>query len=98
MSAAEHRNIAAADALMGVMGFRRVVIDLDEKPSLAPHQVRVVDESRELHVKLGALATFCGTATFAALDAAEQTRLRRQLDAMKLYANILQERIGAFHA
>lgn len=95
MSAAEHRNIAAADALMGIMGFRR---------ALAPHQERVVAERQELDVKIKALEQFVdrpgkpGSPIFAKLPARERGLLYEQHSAMSAYLDILDQRIEAFHA
>jgi hypothetical protein len=65
---------------------------------MSPHQQRVVDEHRELRIKLAALAGFIDSSTvFPTLDALEQTRLRQQELVMDAYADILAERIGAFN-
>jgi hypothetical protein len=63
---------------------------------MQPHQQRVVDEKAELSGKLYKLETFHDTAIFASLPPAEQTRLTRQLYIMKLYEQVLSERIAAF--
>lgn len=64
--------------------------------SLAPHQQRVVDEKDELNGRLVSLLSFFQSPTFAALDTAEQTRLRCQARFMDGYSSILSERIAAF--
>lgn len=63
---------------------------------MKPHQERVVTEKAELDAKRGNLAAFIGTETHSSLSTAEQGRLRRQLDAMNAYAEVLGERIAAF--
>ena len=63
---------------------------------MQPHQQRVVDEKTELSDKLDKLETFHDGSIFAGLPPAEQTRLTRQLFIMKLYEQVLSERISAF--
>jgi hypothetical protein len=63
---------------------------------MQPHQQRVVDEKAELSDKLDKLEAFEGGAVFSSLPTAEQTRLTRQLFIMKLYEQVLGERICAF--
>jgi len=62
------------------------------------HQQRVTDEKAELSDKLNRLETFHDTAIYAGLPPAEQARLTRQLYIMKLYEQVLSERISAFMA
>ena len=59
-------------------------------------QQRVVDEKAALSEKLDKLETFEAGAVCATLPPAEQTRLTRQLLIMKLYEQVLAERIAAF--
>lgn len=62
-----------------------------------PFQQRVIDESIELGVKLDALSIFISkNPIFDTLPEDEQYRLKRQLDAMSEYDNILHLRIDAF--
>ncbi len=62
-----------------------------------PHQQRVVDEAKELFIKIEALTTFfVDNLVFETLPPDEQSRLRRQLIVMIDYHNILEERINAF--
>ena len=63
---------------------------------MQPHQERVVTEKNELDDKRQQLTAFIGGELYRTLDAVDQSRLNRQLEAMTLYANILGERIGAF--
>jgi len=64
---------------------------------IQPHQQRVIDERHELDTKIAALFVFINESPiFDKLDDAEQVRLKRQLDHMIAYSDILKERIGAF--
>ena len=65
---------------------------------MKPHQQRVVTEQNELDEKRDKLIKFIGGDIYRTLDAVEQSRLNRQLEAMSLYSNILGERIAAFVA
>lgn len=59
-------------------------------------QNRVVQESLELSNKLTKLGTFLQTPTFHSLPYPEQQRLKRQELIMRLYEQVLCERIAAF--
>lgn len=59
-------------------------------------QQRVVEERRALDEKLGKLEAFFGTVLFRSLDKAEQDRLHTQCAVMRLYSDILRQRIEAF--
>lgn len=63
---------------------------------LQPHQQRVVTEKAELDDKIGKLSRFIETDVYRSLDGFEQSRLKRQIEAMTLYSSILGERITAF--
>ena len=63
-----------------------------------PHQQRVIDEHKDLTVKLNALGEFFDGAKFAALDEAEQVRMRNQARFMAGYQHCLMDRISAFMA
>ena len=63
---------------------------------LAPHQQRVVTELDELCDKTDKLELFANSMIFNTLEYAERTRLSRQLMIMKLYQQVLSERIAAF--
>lgn len=63
---------------------------------LQPHQQRVVDEKIALSEKLDKLEAFEGGVIFCNLAPAEQARLSRQLLIMRLYEQVLNERISAF--
>lgn len=66
--------------------------------NLQPHQQRVVNEKSELDEKISLLEVFINdNPIYKKLDDLEQDRLVRQLDVMKQYSNILEERIKAFN-
>ena len=67
-----------------------------EFETLPAHQQRVVVEAYDLDVKLTALSKFTLTDFFKTVPAVEQNRLHRQLTAMKLYLDVLHERIADF--
>ena len=69
------------------------------RQELQAHQLRVLEELRELNNKLVSLRGFIATSpAFQQLDMYEQRRMKRQADAMDEYARILQERIEAWLA
>lgn len=72
------------------------VFERTYKPVPTDHRDRVRLERAQLEEKCKALAAFSGTSIFAALPAAEQQRMRDQLDVMREYSRILLERIDAF--
>ena len=80
--------------------FVRAALDIPKgatnASAMPPHQQRVVDERTELDDKLAKLAGFTNTVQFSTLPAAEQSRMRTQAVAMRVYSEILQERIAAF--
>jgi hypothetical protein len=61
------------------------------------YQQRVMDEAKELNVKLTKLTAFLDTPVFRSLEVSEQVRLRMQHYFMSGYASVLGERIDAFH-
>ena len=63
-----------------------------------PHQLRVFDEETALCQKIVALEAFLESDRFDSLPKDERFRLRIQLSAMKLYQEILLDRIAAFGA
>lgn len=68
---------------------------------MQPFQQRVVDECNELNDKIAKLVTFienkgANPSVFSTLPEDEQFRLRVQLSAMTIYANVLAERINNF--
>lgn len=65
---------------------------------MQPHQERVVAEKSELDEKIVKLTSFIGGSIYRTLPEQEQSRLNRQLEAMRLYSNVLTERIDAFTA
>lgn len=64
--------------------------------TLAPHQIRVIDEKSQLDEKLTALEKFFSSLVFSGLASEEQARLKEQAIVMKRYSEILEERIVAF--
>lgn len=71
-------------------------IDAKFEPPRPAHQQRVVTERAELADKIGKLAAFLVTPTYQRLDDEEQARLSQQLDAMRAYCMVLNQRIDAF--
>jgi hypothetical protein len=63
---------------------------------MQPHEQRVVDEKKELDEKLYKLNQFIGGEIFLSLPYAERERLGRQSGVMRMYSEILQERITHF--
>jgi hypothetical protein len=64
---------------------------------MQPHQQRVVEEKEALDVKIDALCAFIDeNPIYQKLDIGEQGRLYAQVYAMRLYSEILQERIDRF--
>jgi len=63
---------------------------------LHPYQQRMVCEAQELDNRIANLEEFLAGDLFPSLPEAEQTRMRIQLPAMKIYSQTLHERIKAF--
>lgn len=64
---------------------------------LLPHQERVVNELKELEVKVEALKTFIDTEFFELnINLDEQLRMKNQLMAMTCYLSILYDRVNNF--
>lgn len=59
-------------------------------------QQRVVDEAKELEVKVIALFSFIRGKVFPSIDNQEQTLLSAQYEAMRAYLAILKARIERF--
>ena len=63
----------------------------------APHQQRVIDEKRDLDIKVKALERFISESPiFEALSAIEQFHLRKQWKLMSEYSEVLGQRIAIF--
>ena len=60
------------------------------------YQIRVIKEKKKLDKKLAALNEFIASVGFDAVLEREQQRLRRQVEIMKLYSDVLAERISNF--
>lgn len=68
-----------------------------DKPTIPPHQQRVIDEQRELDEKLANLGDFIdGSPVFAGLPVSEQMDLKSQRTVMQTYSCILSDRIARF--
>ena len=63
---------------------------------MEPYQQRVVDEKTALDEKIEKLESFIETKVFYNLVGDEKYMLTRQLDIMKVYSEILEDRISAF--
>jgi hypothetical protein len=61
----------------------------------APHQERMVTELAELTEKVSKLGYFLFGPTFNSLDLEEQRRMLKQYAYMKLYLEVLNERVKA---
>lgn len=65
--------------------------------TFAPYQQRVIDEKRDLDIKVKALNRFISEdPVFEALSAIEQFHLRKQWKLMSEYSEVLGERIAIF--
>ena len=62
------------------------------------YQIRVIKEKKKLDKKLDALSKFIESIGFDAVSEPEQQRLKRQAEIMKLYSDVLAERIINFTA
>lgn len=63
---------------------------------MAPYQERVIAERDDLQQKIEALERFTGTDQMRSLSLKEQYRLVRQLNHMRSYRDVLNERIEDF--
>jgi hypothetical protein len=63
---------------------------------MLPHQDRVVTEHSDLADKTEKLGRFIGGELFNSLAQEEQVRLEKQYKYMRLYLEVLHERIAAF--
>lgn len=63
---------------------------------MLPHQKRVIAEKKELDERGDKLEQFILSEKFKTLPAAEQERMKRQLEIMGEYSEVLGERIAAF--
>jgi hypothetical protein len=63
---------------------------------MQPHELRVVEELRDLRLRRNKLDSFIETPTFEGLPADERNRLIRQFAIMTEYAKVLQERVDNF--
>ncbi|MDE9484355.1 crAss001_48 related protein [Xenorhabdus bovienii] len=65
---------------------------------IQPHQQRVMDEATELDQKIEKLSNFIGDSTYRKLEEADQFLLDAQLSVMKMYSEILHQRIRRFQS
>ncbi len=63
---------------------------------MQPHQERVLVEEEDLAEKVAKLDTFLSGTTVTSIAAEEQVRLIIQYKFMKLYLEVLRERIASF--
>lgn len=63
---------------------------------MQPYQERVVEEKKELDLKLEKLQVFLQSESFGHIHEAERFRLRLQEVYMRSYSEVLQDRIAAF--
>lgn len=69
-----------------------------EVPNTPPaHQLRVVEEKKDLDEKLNKLTEFKGTKTFDELPAEERVLLMKQSHVMTAYSLVLGQRIKLFN-
>jgi len=71
-------------------------LQAQRKSELTTYQQRVVEEKLDLDVRLFRLSSFLPTEPFYETSEAEQMRLQRQEMLMRLYSQVLGERIAAF--
>jgi hypothetical protein len=83
-------------AIVSAVPATEAPIDATFKIERPAYQQRVVDERDTLAGNIGKLSAFLPTATFHRLADEEQIRLQNQLEAMRLYCAILNQRIDAF--
>ena len=77
--------------------YKRVKLVIPEKEITLAHQIRVIDEAKELQEKVYKLHTFINdNKLYVNLDIAEKERLVQQYHAMQYYLTILIERIENF--
>jgi len=74
---------------------RRIGVSVVENV-MKDFQLRVVEERQSLDEKRAKLAVFINGDLFKSLPLDEQDRLRRQIDVMDAYSQILNERISEF--
>ncbi len=79
-----------------VIDMHGIALKIEEGRKMQPHQQRVVDERADISDRLDKLEEFHNGAIYARLPPAEQSRLTRQLYIMRLYEQVLSERISSF--
>ena len=63
---------------------------------MKPHEQRVVEEKKELDIKLDKLTEFMKGDIYSTVSAYERSRLYRQYSIMREYSAVLAERIVHF--
>lgn len=81
---------------LAIAGAFLLVDNMTVNRTMPDYQVRVVEERRELDVKIASLDEFTRASAFTALDQSERHRLEHQLSIMQAYSFVLGERINAF--
>jgi hypothetical protein len=66
------------------------------KVNMQEHQLRVIEEEKELKIKLNALTKFTSTELFKSLPLEDKDLLLEQGKAMCTYGEILTKRIARF--
>lgn len=66
--------------------------------NFAPHEQRVIDEHRDLTVRMNKLGDFFSSQVFAGLPEVDRALLRAQHGCMLGYAGVLEARINRFIA
>ena len=64
--------------------------------TMQPHQLRVIQERKDLDCRLGNLVAFFASVRFALLPQEDKDLLKRQADVMAEYSHILSDRIARF--
>lgn len=67
-----------------------------ETKQFEPHQLRVIQERKDLDWRLGNLVAFFASVRFAMLPQEDNDLLKRQADVMAEYSRILSDRIARF--
>lgn len=64
--------------------------------TMQPHQLRAIQERKDLDCRLGNLVAFFASVRFALLPQEDKDLLKRQADVMAEYSHILSDRIARF--
>ena len=69
---------------------------MENENTLKPHEQRVIEEKRDLSEKIVKLNSFTDGENFGGLPRSQRESLRKQLDIMRQYEQVLHERICLF--